>query len=176
MADYYDFYDEEPPRPSRRRRGGRQQVREKTVPCAGCTRLFVDQNAMRQHAQVHAAADTPCPGCGRLYRGVTNAVLHFETGYCSGCPGRENARRAAYDFASAQETTRQFLTQPLMLTYDDGPTGGFQAEAENYKCPACTRTFNALGSLMQHQQARPQCRQGGGSLGTPQLRIDTSYY
>jgi hypothetical protein len=63
---------------------------------------------------------------------------------------------------SAQPSGQRFLTQPLMIADGGGGGGGWQPPpTANYNCPGCGREFAALGSLMQHQDARPQCRAGG---------------
>ena len=41
--------------------------------------------------------DVPCPACGRKYRSMRGSVAHFESGCCPNCPGRDEARRVAYN-------------------------------------------------------------------------------
>lgn len=136
------------------------QVHRPRYECSDCGRTFNCQNDLNQHARTHVPRTVACPGCGGMYRSMTDTALHFETGYCTGCPGRENARKAAYDLVRQRSGADQFLSNPRMLTYDGEPRGGWQSGDKNYRCPSCSREFEALGSLMQHQENRAQCRSG----------------
>ena len=120
--------------------------------CDDCAKTFPDENALRMHKRTHQARDFPCPGCNKLYRGLTDTAMHFESGNCSSCRGVENARRAAYQLCMQQPGGANFLTNPLMITDGGGAGGGYTDEGPNYKCNHCHKQFKFLSSLMQHQQ------------------------
>merc|ERR1719228_2092048 len=52
--------------------------------------------------QVHRPRNIPCVVCGerRMFRYATNMVQHVESGacICSGCRGRDEARKKIHDF------------------------------------------------------------------------------
>ena len=140
--------------------------------CGTCGRFCCNQHALDQH-QPHCLAKQqprtlPCPGCGQLYRQIADAAQHFESGYCRGCPGLANARQVAHSYVRSQNGGANFLTnggQQQLIGYHDNNNNGSNWQpppTANYTCPGCRREFNALGSLMQHQAARQQCRAGGG--------------
>mmetsp|Transcript_1519 Transcript_1519/g.4083 ORF Transcript_1519/g.4083 Transcript_1519/m.4083 type:complete len:213 (+) Transcript_1519:57-695(+) len=128
--------------------------------CQECLRVFSNANNLKQHAQTHRIKATPCPGCGQKYRGWTDAALHFETGFCPGCPGRGAARKKMYDFVSTADPS--ICKAPLMIGYRGRMEGGYDEEGSNYVCKGCHRDFKAMGSLLQHCDARPQCQRGNG--------------
>ena len=129
----------------------------------------------RQQAQP-SARTVPCPGCGRMYKFMSSVAGHFESGACQGCPGRENAQRAAYGFVRQQEQRSGHAgmmtgnTQQLLTFNSSGQadyTAGYVQGGENYECPGCRRTFRTLQGLISHSEAKPQCRghfPGGGNL------------
>lgn len=86
--------------------------------------------------------------------------MHFESGSCNACRGKDAARRAAYDLVANQPGGSRFLTNPRMLTYDGQVGGGYSDSGHNYQCHACGKTFGQLSSFMQHTQNRPACRDG----------------
>ena len=62
------------------------------------------------HMQVHRPRSVACPICGdRRFRTGANAVQHVESGSCSGCQGRDNARRQIYNFARQQQSMQGFM-------------------------------------------------------------------
>jgi len=128
--------------------------------CNECGRQFSDENALAQHRHTHRARSFPCPGCGQLYRGMTDAASHFESGGCSACRDKEQARRVAYERVAQTAGSSNFLVNPHMLTHNGESGGGYSAGGANYVCHACKRTFSLLASLMQHTENRPACRQG----------------
>lgn len=128
--------------------------------CPECSKRFADANSLAQHRHTHRARSFPCPGCGELYRGMTDAAMHFESGSCNACRGKDAARRAAYDLVANQPGGSRFLTNPRMLTYDGQVGGGYSDSGHNYQCHACGKTFGQLSSFMQHTQNRPACRDG----------------
>jgi hypothetical protein len=125
--------------------------------CGECGRNFTNANNLAQHAQVHRARTAPCPGCGALYRGAADAVLHFETGRCPSCPGRDEARRRAYEFA-AQNGGSGFLTRPLAIT-SGAASGGWQAAEDNYRCQV-RRAAGSLSSCEGREGRLFPCKRG----------------
>jgi len=117
------------------------------------------------------ARTVPCLACGKMYSTMADSVGHFESGSCPRCPGRDNARRAAYQVAKGYDQGGNFTIPRLMI--EDGSAGGggqgWRANDYNYHCHSCQRQFRELSSLMQHQQSRAQCMPASGSRGALQL-------
>jgi hypothetical protein len=88
--------------------------------------------------------------CGEeRFRSGANAVQHVESGFCSGCRGKSNAREQIYKFASGQRAMQPYLSDVPRLTYggyDDDDVPEFP-----YSCPDCFRSFKQLSQLLQHQ-------------------------
>lgn len=122
------------------------------VSCDECGKWLPDDNALKMHKRKHQERTFACPGCDKMYRGLTDTALHFESGSCTACKGQDNARRAAYQLVAQRKGGANFLTNPLMLTDGDGG-GGYSEEGPNYRCPSCPRTFKLVSALMQHQQS-----------------------
>jgi hypothetical protein len=112
-------------------------------------------NAPNATPSAASARTVPCPACGRLYKSASGSVSHFESGGCPSCPGAENARRTAYDFVNKQNAN--FMV-PRLGCGDESEAGGYRADGANYRCQGCRKEFKLLNSLMQHQEARAQCR------------------
>ena len=123
--------------------------------CDECGKPFRDHNALQMHKRKHQPRTFPCPGCNKLYRGLTDTALHFESGSCAACKGQDNARRAAYQLVTQQRGGANFLVNPLMLTDGSGNTGGYTEEGPNYRCPSCKKSFRFFSALMQHLQSTP---------------------
>lgn len=118
--------------------------------CSTCGRKFQDQNALSQHEQTHRSRDYPCPGCGKMYRGMTDTARHFESGVCEACPGKDNARRAMYGLVSSQQGGSSFLTSSqgtLQLTHNGELSSGYSETENLYCCPACGKTFFNLSGV-----------------------------
>lgn len=128
--------------------------------CETCSRDFRHENDLAQHRQVHLPRNVKCPGCSRFYKRPADVAVHVETGYCNGCPGKENARRFAYDLVRTRGG-QDSLINPVSITDGGGSSGGYQENGMNYQCSTCGKQFKALGSLMQHQSSRPQCASSG---------------
>ena len=94
-------------------------------------------------------------------RGLTDTAIHFESGACTACKGKSNARRVAYDMIRQQHHSSKFLTNPLMLTNGDSRDGGSDENGYNYRCPACSKSFKLLSALMQHTANTPACASTG---------------
>ena len=124
-----------------------------SVRCDECGKSFCNDNALRQHKRTHQPRAFACPGCNKMYRGLTDTALHFESGSCAACMGQDNARRAAYQLVSQQKGGTNFLTNPLMITDGGAAQGGYTDEGPNYQCPSCHKRFRHLSALMQHQQS-----------------------
>jgi len=121
--------------------------------CNECSRTFSGQNALRMHMQVHRSKNVACPVCGdRRFGSGANAVMHLESGYCSGCTGAENARQQIYKFASQQSAMQPFMSHVPQLTY-----GGYDSGSVPdlpYSCAQCSKSFRHLSQLMQHQDQK----------------------
>lgn len=133
--------------------------------CNECNRSFRSANNLMQHTQTHRPRAIACPACGSMHHGRTDVALHFEAGGCPACPNRARARREMYQFVSASAAGRRNLTNAPMIGYGDyGNNGGYDEDGSNYVCTQCHREFHAMGSLLQHCDARPQCRGGGSNF------------
>jgi len=140
--------------------------------CTTCNRGFHDANSLTQHEKTHLPKNFACPGCGiKKYRGLTNALLHFESGSCSACLGRDNASRVVYQQIKSQAGGENFLvanTRLLTLSSSGALQSGYQAGHQNYICRACSKTFEHASAMTQHIANRPQCMAIGSG---PNLQI-----
>ena len=126
-------------------------------------RSELDRRQPQQEARTRTVA---CPGCGKMHFTMGDTAQHFESGRCPSCPGQDNARRAAYGFVRQQEqragTAGAFTNGQQMLTYNGSGqvdhTAGYESGAYNYSCPGCGKQFRSMSALLNHQQAKPQCR------------------
>ena len=140
--------------------GGYEYVAPASVfQCGECYREFNNQNELNMHLQVHRPRNVACPICGdRRFRSGANAVQHVESGYCSGCYGRDNARQQNYNFARSQPNMRHFMNNnpPPMLTWsnENFNTGDDFIPEFPYHCPQCSMCFRQMGQLLQHQDNR----------------------
>ena len=104
------------------------------------------------HMQVHRPRSVACPICGdRRFRTGANAVQHVESGSCSGCQGRDNARRQIYNFARQQQSMQGFMNGTPLLTNGGNNYG---VPDYPYQCPECYKSFRQLSQLMQHQDQK----------------------
>ena len=149
------------------------------VCCDECGKPFRDANALLQHKRTHQPKSFACPGCSKMYRGLTDTALHFESGSCSACHGQDNARRAAYQLVTQQKGGASFLVNPLMIADGGGAAGGYTDAGPNYCCPSCHKTFRQLSALMQHQQFT-KCIEAGRHvnlrLGNGENRNEVQHY
>ena len=99
--------------------------------------------------------DVPCLACGRKYRSMRASVAHLESGCCPNCPGRDETRRVAYN--EAARNGANFLIRDRIAYGGDGDDDGWSADDYNYRCNCCGKRTKTLNSLMQHQEARPDC-------------------
>jgi len=97
--------------------------------CNECGRQFSDENALAQHRHTHRARSFPCPGCGQLYRGMTDAASHFESGGCSACRDKEQARRVAYERVAQTAGSSNFLVNPHSSRTTASPAVATRREA-----------------------------------------------
>lgn len=112
------------------------------------------------------ARTVACPGCGRMHFSMGDTAQHFESGRCSSCPGEDYARRQAYGMARQMGIGNQFfVNNNNLLTFNDSGQedhqAGYEAGGQNYRCPSCQKTFGQFSALLNHQQARAQCRGSG---------------
>ena len=120
--------------------------------CGECHRNFNSQNELNMHMQVHRPRSVACPICGeRKFRTGANAVQHVESGHCSGCSGRDNARRQIYEFAHRQPSMQGFMNGTPLLTNGGNNYG---VPDHPYQCRECTKSFRQLSQLMQHQDQK----------------------
>ena len=103
--------------------------------------------------------DTPCPGCGRKFRGAIGSVCHYECGKCRSNPCASSARRTAYEVA--RRAGADFLVKRIAYgeyATDSDESDGYESDGYNYRCNACGKEFKLLNALMQHQKNRSQCQ------------------
>lgn len=113
--------------------------------CGTCNRGFYDLNQLRQHEKVHRPKTVKCPLCGeQRFGSAANAVAHVESGYCSGCRGKSNARSQIYNFVSHHAAS---LRAP-MIGNGDGDRG---VPDRPYRCTYCSKTFTMLSAQMNHE-------------------------
>lgn len=123
--------------------------------CDQCQRNFNSSNELNMHLQVHRPKNISCPLCGETrFRSGANAVQHVESGYCTGCVGRDNARQRIYEFASSRPEMRHLLSNVPMI--EDGYSGRGTVPTLPYQCNLCGKLCNSLSQLMQHQDQKHQ--------------------
>ena len=115
--------------------------------CGECQRTFNDQNQLNMHMQVHRTRLKPCVACGSRFKSSANMVQHLESGYCTRCTGRDNARDQIYGLAIKLRGMRPYMTGTPLLT--NGYNQGIPDYP--YQCPQCSISFRQLSQLMQHQ-------------------------
>lgn len=116
--------------------------------CIECNRDFNSQNELNMHQQVHRPRNIACPVCGdRRFRSPANAVQHVESGFCSGCKGRDNARQQIYQYAQTKRGMKNYFTGTPLLT-----NGAYNQGVPDYpyQCNQCAKVFRNLSQLMQH--------------------------
>ena len=88
---------------------------------------------------------------------MLGTVCHAEQGQCPSCPGAEAGRRAIYQ--TAVRYGANFVANAPQIEYGgSGNTGGYDPNGKsNYICRGCNKKFGMLSSMIQHQNARPQC-------------------
>jgi DNA-directed RNA polymerase subunit RPC12/RpoP len=102
------------------------------------------------HMQTHRRRDIACPVCGeRRFASGANAVQHVESGYCSGCRGKDNARKSIYEFARQQQGMQRFMSDLPML--QNGAYNSNAVPDVPYRCKDCSKSFRQLSQLLQHQ-------------------------
>ena len=124
-----------------------------TFQCGECYRSFASQNELNMHMQVHRPRNVACPVCGeQRFRSGANAVQHVESGYCTGCLGKDNAREQIYRFAAGQSSMGRYMTERPLLTY--GGTISGPVPDKPYCCKECSKSFHQLSQLLQHQDQK----------------------
>lgn len=121
--------------------------------CEECDRWFEHGNSAQQHEKTHRSRDKVCPMCEqRSYGSVADVALHIESGFCSACRGKSNARQVVYDFMQGHRETRAFLKPAIC----DWASDGSEEEVPEYpyRCDACQRDFKTMGALLQHRDAK----------------------
>jgi DNA-directed RNA polymerase subunit RPC12/RpoP len=129
-------------------------VVESSYKCHVCGSNFNSQNEVNMHMQTHRPRTVACPVCGDArFRSGANAVQHVESGYCTGCLGKDNARQQIYNFASKQRGMTSYITARPQLTYGDWNPSNEVPEFP-YHCPECVKSFRQLSQLLQHQDQK----------------------
>lgn len=106
------------------------------------------------HMQVHRPRNVACPVCHQQrFKSGANAVQHLESGYCSGCRGKDKARRQIYDFVKGQKAARHYVNGAPMLTNGDSYSS---VPDYPYQCPQCSKAFRQLSQLLQHEDQKHQ--------------------
>jgi hypothetical protein len=78
-----------------------QDCEREIARCVECAREFSSHswthalNQLKMHRQTHAPRTFACPVCNGSKRFKTGAdtALHLESGYCTGCQGKDNAHQ-----------------------------------------------------------------------------------
>ncbi|CAM9242899.1 unnamed protein product [Ectocarpus fasciculatus] len=115
-------------------------------PCKECGRKFTAEHSLTQHMKTHRPKTVSCPVCGvTKFASAANAVAHVESGYCSGCRGKDNARSQIYNFISHK-------APELRTRLIEGPSGsGSSVPDRPYQCTYCGKTFTQLSAQMNHE-------------------------
>eukprot|EP00092_Neocalanus_flemingeri_P002738 GFUD01002931.1.p1 GENE.GFUD01002931.1~~GFUD01002931.1.p1 ORF type:complete len:158 (+),score=31.98 GFUD01002931.1:124-597(+) len=148
------------------------------IHCPQCGKMFDHpsgnkkhiKNMLTQHLQVHQPKTVSCPVCGETrFRSNTNAVQHVESGSCSGCKGKENARQQIHNFIASKKESRGLLANTPALEWAGAGTG--RVPDLPYKCQECSKKFRQVSALMQHQQYG-NC----GARGPPAITFSSRRY
>ncbi|CAE8632998.1 unnamed protein product [Polarella glacialis] len=118
--------------------------------CTECSRLFENDNNLKQHMQVHLPRDTMCPSCGDTrFRSHVNVAQHVESGGCRACgtQGKQMVR----NFTRAHAP--QFFHLALGDRNYDWEIDDEDDEDVPY-CSQCHRDFKSVASLLQHIEAK----------------------
>jgi hypothetical protein len=84
----------------------------------------------------------------------------------------DDARKTMHSFARQKESAAgadgMFTSGQRLLTFDGNGqldhSAGYVAGGKNYHCPSCRKLFVTMNSMLQHVQAKEQCRQHSGHL------------
>ena len=115
--------------------------------CPQCRREFRTEHDLTQHMKVHRSRDVACPVCGdRRFASGANAVAHVESGFCTGCRGKDNARAAIHGFVAHNAPH----LRNKMIGYD----GNYSSDVPDlpYACTYCRKAFGSLSSMMNHEE------------------------
>jgi hypothetical protein len=105
--------------------------------CQECYRNFNTPNELKMHLQTHRPQNVACPLCGEdRFRSTANVVQHVESGSCSGCPGKSNAK-------------------VMVRNITDIPSHAVDGDYEcndvaDFPCPDCNKCFPHCSQLCQH--------------------------
>jgi Zn-finger nucleic acid-binding protein len=121
--------------------------------CQVCDRQFEHPNHLKMHMQTHRPRNVACPLCGEeRFRSGANAVQHVESGYCTGCRGKSNARQQIHKFVMSQRAMQPYVNSVPRLTnggHDDDDVPEYP-----YRCHDCGLNYKNLSQLLQHQDNR----------------------
>lgn len=154
------------------RRGDRKTHGDRNTPCPSCGRMhrgkLVPPRASRLSPRLRPTLNVSSTRSHAdltfTRSGMIGAVQHFESGSCPNCPNREDACRAVHGIVN--RVGSHMVVQQIGW---DGESGAsYDPDGLNYRCPCCDRQTRTMQALMQHMNARPQCRSGASSI-TPSL-------
>lgn len=133
--------------------------------CVECKREFFGNsrlNQLKMHMQTHQDRLLACPACNsqKRYRTGAGVAAHFESGHCSSCPNRDQALHTIHRLV--QNTAPQFMSDRLMI--EDAHDGS--VPKNSYACNHCSKRFNLMSALMQHQSST-----GHGDAASTRLSI-----
>ena len=113
--------------------------------CPQCDRQFSSPNSLFQHSKAHIPRTVSCPICGdKKFKNAANAVAHVESGYCSGCQGKDNARTQIYQYVS------QYAPSLRVQMIENGYSSNSVPD-KPYECSYCSRRFAQLSAQMNHE-------------------------
>jgi hypothetical protein len=108
--------------------------------CDVCDRVFKGDHALMQHKKSHVSRDVSCPVCGdKKFRNAANAIAHVESGYCTGCMGKDNARTQIHQFVSQRAPS---LCVPMLQ--NGSQHNSWEVPDRPYECRFCRKTFKQL--------------------------------
>jgi hypothetical protein len=114
--------------------------------CDKCSVEFNTPNELKMHMQCHRERCVDCPFCvDAQFMSIANAYMHAESGQCTECYGKENAREQIYDRVHEDFSLQRFLNEPDEDMYASDGVPEFP-----YTCYLCHFRYRDFGPLLQH--------------------------